>query len=162
MSINVPLALPKTNEGILMPSVANSVVGVDHGVCRFKVARIRKSSRNKVEETTGDRNEVATIDVNQMPVTVIQLSGFLLAGTTPDNIVTAMAGNGTFSNNGTWVVSINVADSIKINGYCVIADDTWEWGQEDATVKIAMTLYLTDTRESEINGDLTGPAEPTE
>ena len=46
--------------------------------------------------------------------------------------------------------------------HCVIADDTWEWGQEDATVKIAMTLYLTDTRESEISGTLTGPAEPTE
>jgi len=161
MSINVPLALPKTNEGILMPSVANSVVGVDHGICRFKVARIRKLSRNKVEETTGDRNPAATIDVNQMPVTVIQLSGFLLAGTTPDNIVNAMAGNGSSSNDGTWVVKINVADSISINGYCVIADDVWEWGQDDATVKIAMTLYITDTHESEINGTLTGPAEPS-
>jgi hypothetical protein len=162
VSINVPLANPKFNEGVLVPAlsgtpVGKDVVGVDQGILRFKVGRWRIASRNKIVETTGDGSSVATIDANQIPVTVVQLSGFMLSSTTVG--LRSLAGldrsTGTKLNNGTWAVRLNLNDTLFFNGYCVIADVTVEGSQDAGVISVSCTLYITDTTESQLEATLT-------
>ena len=162
MSINVPLANPKFNEGILIPAITGTpsgkdVVGVDQGIVRVKVGRWRVSSRNKMMETTGDGSSVATVDANQIPVTVISLSGWVLSATTVG--FRALAGydrsTGTKLNNGTWAVRLNLNETLFVNAYVVLSDITLEGAQDSGVVSVSLNLWVTDTDERQLEATLT-------
>lgn len=155
MAFTIELAKPATVTGFAIPALTgglagDDIIGVEQGAFRMKVQRYRIATTTTIANVTGDGDEVSAFESNLQPVTVINLTGFMLAEQAIglDNLASV-------DNDGTWAFKLLLSSDRTFSGFAVMRgfEIVGEIQYSEANA-VACTLFVTNTATDELEGTL--------
>lgn len=158
MAFSVELAKPATVAGDFLPALTGGLAGDDllgraQGAFRMKGHDFNISSRTRVMEVTGDGDENSAFESNLIPVTVVDISGWLLA-----DEALGIANLANTDNDGTWAIKIRCSSSRSFSGFAVMEGFNARFRANSEAVATSCRLFFSNTAASEIESALTTQA----
>lgn len=158
MAFVVELAKPATVTGDFLPALTGGLAGDDllgraQGAFRMKANRFRISSRTRVTEVTGDGDANSAIESNLIPVTVVTISGWMLA----DQAI-GVENLANTDNDGTWAIKIKVSSARSFSGFAVMEMIEADFAANSEACAVVCRLFFSNTAADEIESTLTTQA----